>query len=480
MRKAVITLISILAVGCTSPYYPSIDRPSTEVPDYANSQIIDYIDKRLEEEYYWLDEVMDKSGSFNRTLHWEQYLTNSLQRLETNTDDGYVNSKGKRVLYSYIRDISNTRATQTTGFGITLHYSILVMGENRLGFAIENVYQGSPAQEADIRRGDIILSVNGTQIDYDNYATLFNSIEYNTATELRLMLQRQTATSANDATLMATIKRGQYDDSPVAYHDVITINGSDKRIGYLVYNSFKAEYDDTLLAALGELAAEGVDSFILDLRNNGGGNVESAVKLCSALLGAEYKDATLCELRRNPLNKSGQGNTPCKLEDVGFGLNMRELTIICSNYSASASELLITGLRGLNIPVTLIGSTTEGKNCGMDVTRRTINGTYVEYAPITFMCYNAVGFGEWGEGLTPDIDLTEANSIGVSDEHYPIPRAAWGDLSHDIGLAAAVASVTGKKVGTADVEISRLSSKSLPTIELTRPFEGIRYDIPEE
>lgn len=96
------------------------------------------------------------------------------------------------------------------------------------------------------------------------------------------------------------------------------------------------------------------------------------------------------------------------------------------------------------------------------------------------MCYNAVGFGEWGEGLTPDIDLTEANSIGVSDEHYPIPRAAWGDLSHDIGLAAAVASVTGKKVGTADVEISRLSSKSLPTIELTRPFEGIRYDVPEE
>lgn len=480
MKHIILSIVILFAVGCTSPYYPSIDYPSTGMPSSQDAEIIDYIDKRLSEEYYWLDEIDEKSGSFNRTLDWEKYLTHSLQRLETNDDDGYVNSKRQRVLYSYIHDITDTRATTTSGFGIALHYSILVMGENRLGFAIENVYEGSPASRADIRRGDIILSVNGSEIDYDNYISLFNAIEYNTLSELRLMLQRQTAANANEATMMATLERGSYKPTPVAYHSVITIDGSDKRIAYLVYNSFKAEYDDDLLRAMQTFSAEGVDSFILDLRINGGGNVESAVKLCSALLGTEYKDATLCELRRNPRNKSGLGNTPCKLQDVGIGLNIRELTVICSDFSASASELLVTGLRGLNIPVTLIGTTTEGKNCGMDVTRRTINGIYLEYAPITFMCYNAKGFGEWGEGLNPDIDLSASNSIGVSDEHYPLPRAAWGDMSHDIGLVAAVASVTGKKVGSAERQIARLSSKPTPTIKVERPAEGIRYDVVEE
>lgn len=58
----------------------------------------------------------------------------------------------------------------------------------------------------------------------------------------------------------------------------------------------------------------------------------------------------------------------------------------------------------------------------MDVTRRTINNIHLEYAPITFMCFNAKGFGEWGEGIAPDVDLTsETNEYGVSDSNYPLP-----------------------------------------------------------
>lgn len=76
--------------------------------------------------------------------------------------------------------------------------------------------------------------------------------------------------------------------------------------------------------------------------------------------------------------------------------------------------------------MTLVGSTTEGKNCGMDVTRTTIANTdvTVEYAPITFMCFDAKGYGGWGEGINPDVDLTnEANEFGLCDKttHYHVP-----------------------------------------------------------
>ena len=470
---SIVTLIMI--VGCTPI---SEELPSLGVVDEGNRQIIDYIDKRLNEEYYWLDEVEEKSASFNRTLHWKKYLDNSLRLLSTNVDDGYINTKEERVFYSYIRDINDTRTT-VSGFGIGLYYTIIAVGEDRLGFVINNVYADSPAAKADIRRGDIIRSINGSEIDRNNYASLFTTIENNSASELHLVLERQTATNANEASFVATLQRGTYSTTPIAYHDVITIKNSDKRIGYLVYTGFQTEYDDELLAALGKLAAEGVDSFILDLRTNGGGNVDSAVKLCSALLSTEHIGATLCELRRNPRSLATYGNSICALEEVGVNLNMKELTVICSDYSASASELLITGLRGLDITVTLIGSTTEGKNCGMDVTRRTINDIYLEYAPITFMCYNAKGFGEWGEGLVPDIDLTTKNAMGISDEHYPLPRAAWGDMSYDIGLATAVASVTGKKVSTASIATTRQGTTIAPAIKMQRAIEGIRY-YPEE
>lgn len=480
-RIATLLSIAFVVVGCMSPTYPSIDVPSGGT-DASDRQIIDYIDKRLEEEYYWLDEVMERGGSFNRTVQWEKYLNNSLQRLTTNADDGYVNAKGQRIFYSYIRDVNgDTRtATSTTGFGLGLYYTIISLENNRLAFVINNVYEGSPAAAADLRRGDMIISVNGAEIDHNNYATLFNLIEYNTATELRLIAQRQTAANANEASIVATLQKGSYMASPVAYHTVITVPNSQKRIGYLVYTAFDNDYDDDLLEALAMLAAEGVDSFILDLRTNGGGHVSSAVKLCSALVGVEYVGATLTELRRNPANKTSLGDTINVLEDVGVDLGLDELTVICSDYSASASELVVMGLRGLDIPVTLIGTTTEGKNCGMDVTRRTFGNTTVEYAPITFMCYNAKGFGSWGEGITPDIDLSVDNKLGVKDEYFPMPRSSWGDLSYDIGLAAAVASITGKKVSTATPTATRSDDGYMPAMRLERPFVGTLYEVPEQ
>lgn len=436
-----------ILVACTSPSYPSgIDNPSA-ITDIDRA-VIEYIDQRLEEEYYWLDEVQRRGGSFNRNVEWKRYLSASLSMLKTNGDDGYVNSKGGRVLYSYIQDLgSSSRAgSQVNGFGIELHFTIVKVGEEALGFVVENVYPDSPAARGGVRRGDVIISIDGKNITQNNYQTLFNSIHLNKASSLQLLLHRQYAESEQERSHAVTLQRGSYYATPIAYCDVIDVEGVDKRIGYLVYTSFDSGYNDELKAALAELLAEGVDELILDLRSNGGGSVTSATLLCSSILGPSYEGELLFELRRNPKNKSDNRTTQCLVEATEASLALERITVICSNYSASASEMVVVGLRGVDIPVTLIGCRTEGKNCGMDVTRRNIGSLYLEYAPITFMCYNAVGFGDYGEGLEPDVELRAENSFGVSDEYYPLPRCEWGDMSHDIGLAVAVASVTGKKI----------------------------------
>jgi C-terminal processing protease CtpA/Prc len=466
----------LLVASCTQNRYSSIDHPSTISPNsQLDRDIIAYIDQRLEEEYYWLDEVNERGYMFERdTKKWSEYLPSALSMLRTNGDDGYIKSNGQRAFYSYIREYEPTTRATTLGFGIMLHYTILSSGsqDNTYYFVVDHVYPSSPAAEAGIERGDLITMVNDGYITSNNYSTLFNSIQANTKQSVTLALYRQTTKESREVELT----KGQYDKSPVAHSEVIEV--ANMKIGYLVYTGFEGEYDEVLLDALREFAADGVQEVILDLRVNGGGSVNSAVKLCSALMPQSLEGGTLCTLVRNPNNKRMAESSTFTLAETGAILSLDDLTVICSGYSASASELVIMGLRGLDVPVKLIGSQTEGKNCGMDVTRKSIGSKSLEFAPITFMCFNAKGVGDWGEGIIPDIDLSsESNSLGVYDANYPMPRTAWGDMHYDIALAAALSHVTGKPLSQATRSETHFESFDSRYIDC--PIEGIRVLVEE-
>ena len=468
MIKRVLYILVLLAVACTQPGYPGIDNPQ-QGGSANDRKIIDYIDQRLSQEYYWLDEVEEKQSRFNRNLKWENYLDASLAMLSTNSDDGYINGKGQRVFYSYIRKSNSTTRATVAGFGIGLHYTIAVIdSENQhYGFVVEKVYPDSPAERAGVLRGDVITMIGNSYINPSNYATRFNSIEQNTASSLELKLRRQSDNTTHDVELT----KASYSETPVIYSDVIEVDN--QKIGYLAYTSFVGEYDEELLNAIREIKAQGATDLVLDLRCNSGGSVLSAVKLCSALLPIDYEGRVLCHLERNKRNTVVQKQADYLVENSGEILRLERLYVICSDYTASASELVVMGLRGLDFPVMLIGSQTEGKNCGMDVTTRTISNTTVEFAPITFMCFNAKGNGDWGEGIVPDIDLTsEDNEYGVCDKNYPLPRTTWGDYQHDIALATALAKLTGKSL-TQPATRSNVAIEA-SDISLPREVEGIR------
>ena len=468
MIKRVLYILVLLAVACTQPGFPDIDNPQ-QGGSANDRKIIDYIDQRLSQEYYWLDEVEEKQSRFNRNLKWENYLDASLAMLSTNSDDGYINSKGQRVFYSYIRKSNSTTRATVAGFGIGLHYTIAVIdSENQhYGFVVEKVYPDSPAERAGVLRGDVITMIGNSYINPSNYATRFNSIEQNTASSLELKLRRQSDNTTHDVELT----KASYSETPVIYSDVIEVEN--QKIGYLAYTSFVGEYDEELLNAIREIKAQGATDLVLDLRCNSGGSVLSAVKLCSALLPIDYEGRVLCHLERNKRNTVVQKQADYLVENSGEILRLERLYVICSDYTASASELVVMGLRGLDFPVMLIGSQTEGKNCGMDVTTRTISNTTVEFAPITFMCFNAKGNGDWGEGIVPDIDLTsEDNEYGVCDKNYPLPRTTWGDYQHDIAFATALAKLTGKSLTQPATRSSVAIEAS--DISLPREVEGMR------
>ena len=86
--------------------------------------------------------------------------------------------------------------------------------------------------------------------------------------------------------------------------------------------------------------------------------------------------------------------------------------------TSSAGELLINGLRGLDLEVRLIGVRTNGKNVGMEGSSRILDGYEYDFSPITFYAENARGSSDDGEGFTPDLEAPE-NNFELADRGSP-------------------------------------------------------------
>lgn len=434
----------------------------------SDDEVVEWIDQRLTKEYYWLDEYAQKRPTFDFSLAYDKFLSSSLLSMTTNLQDGgsYTSAttgKPVRYLYSYVtREEASSASSQHTraassvqGWGIVLASTVWTLNNagTLYGLAVDHVYADSPAAKAGLRRGDIISQVDGGDITRSNYVEMWNMINNNERASATLT--KIDGASGNTAEI--SLSRGAFRENPVACCQVLdlpeNIGALAGKVGYLAYTSFDADYDDELDAALAELKAGGITDLILDLRINGGGSVGSSIRLTSMILGSEHAGELYAELKRNPANLNG--DTRCLIDSkVDTNLGLGRLWVIASDATASASEMVIMGLRGLDVPVTVIGSRTEGKNCGMDVTTRTVDGYEYTFAPITFMNYNAKGDNDYSAGIVPDADIEAMASTALNSAvrqeaaFYPMPMVPWGDWSGDIALLEAVMQIAGRTLAT--------------------------------
>jgi C-terminal processing protease CtpA/Prc len=312
----------------------------------------------------------------------------------------------------------------TNNNGVEFGLSYKSSGSNEIIGWVRYIIPNSDASTKNIKRGDIFYAVNGTQLTDANYnALLFGS---NNDYTLNMADINGGAITPNGKTVALT--KTVLDENPILVNTVIT-SGS-KKIGYLLYNGFYSNYDTKLNEAFGTLKSQGITDLVLDLRYNGGGSVTTATRLASMITGSFTRQVFSKQQWNAKIESYYLTNNPESLKDffvdkIGTipinSLNMTKIYILTSRSSASASELVINGLKPY-MNVVQIGDVTVGKNVG-SVTlydsptfgkdKRNPNHRYA-MQPIVLKIVNSVGFGDYQSGLTPTFSLKESlSNLGV-------------------------------------------------------------------
>jgi C-terminal processing protease CtpA/Prc len=211
------------------------------------------------------------------------------------------------------------------GFGVVL-YTILWLKQdpNVYAFPIQHVYPDSPAAKAGLKRGDVIYEVNGTPLGDSNYSNAWYALNYGSSSSLSLGYKNV----INDKAPITTVSLplGSYYENPIACSKVLDVpaemNPSGKKIGYLSYLAFDNAYDSDLVSSFTSFASQGVEEFILDLRFNNGGVVDSSTLLASMMLGEDKVGGVYAYLRRHKNNPYGDStctiikNNPSTNQDL--------------------------------------------------------------------------------------------------------------------------------------------------------------------
>jgi len=212
-----------------------------------------------------------------------------------------------------------------------------------------------------------------------------------------------------------------------------TLTVGEKKVGYLMLKSFINSTNDELDAAFTKFKADGVTELVVDLRYNGGGWLDGSEHLASLITGGGLKDKLFTRLTYN--GKHQDYNSDYHFKDYSQSLELTKVVFIATGGTASASEVVINGLKPY-IEVAIIGDTTYGKPVGMNPM------SHCDYTlvPITFKLANADAYGDYFDGMPADCAADDDVTRDFGDPEEGSLKAALSYLNDKTCPAATVQS----------------------------------------
>ncbi|TVZ51028.1 C-terminal processing protease CtpA/Prc [Dokdonia sp. Hel_I_53] len=327
------------------------------------------------------------------------------------------------VLRSDYIELENALSGIRTSNGMNFSLFIDPTDDTKAFGAVRYVVNDSPADQAGVERGMLFTMVDGFALQDPSGSAITSDtsfIEFFSPETYSISLA--TFDDTNGFTLTGeeiVLNKTELTINPVHTTKVLNVDG--ESVGYLHYTSFTNEFDPALNEAFAQFQNAGVTDLILDLRYNGGGSVETANDLSTMITGQFEGQEFITQqynADRNPDNETiryfnnNLGSSASGASINSLGLN--KVYILTTNRTASASELIISGLNPY-IEVIQIGTNTTGKFEGSfllydapDFRRANANPNHrYVMLPLTFKSVNANGLTDYFDGFTPEIEIVE-------------------------------------------------------------------------
>ncbi len=376
-------------------------QPVSNANDYVNSWILE----NMKADYYWTDYL---PTSPDKTLKPSDFFTSLLHK----PDDRFS------WIQENYQDLLNSLqgVSKEAGYEFALYYAD--NAKVNLVAIVLYVKKGSPAETAGLKRGDAFTHINSTQLTVSNYQTVLQQISSNhTITYHAADYASQTYGSAVTLSLSVV----EYAENPNYMSKVITVGSH--TIGYYVYNLFSTgpdanstQYNDEMDMVFDQFKTAGITDLVLDLRFNSGGAITASVNLAS-LIGPGIDNTKVfvkrqynSNLQQQILNDPNYGadflltKFTNKTQNIGSLLNNNRVYILTSHRTASASELIINGLKPY-MEVFMVGSTTYGKNVGsISIYAQNDAKNTWGMQPIVVKSANSLDQSDYSNGFTPNIE----------------------------------------------------------------------------
>lgn len=352
MRKVIKNLLFILCILSATTVFAEnetsrIDKALTIYTDVLRQLDINYAD----------------------TLNYEQLIDVSIHQMLRKVDPYTVYMPEDKT-----RDLRFMTTGKYGGIGA------MIMQRDKAVY-ISEPYEGKPAQKNDVRAGDKILSVDGKDVLGKSRAEVSNMLRGVPHSKVTLKLQRE----GEKKPIEKVIEREDIKINPVDYTGYL----GDK-IGYIAFSEFTENSADIFRDSVSSLVNKyGIESLIIDLRGNGGGIIDEAIKIVGLFVEKGTEVVSTKGKSRNA-NRTYRTSLEPMFPDM-------KLMLLVNSQSASAAEIVSGSMQDLD-RATLIGTRTYGKGLVQTIRPIAFNGhlkvTTSKYYIPSGRCIQAIDYSK--------------------------------------------------------------------------------------